>query len=77
MAADGSATLTNPVAATTAAGPIDLAASTNGKFLYVQESVAGSLGVYTVSGDGSLQRIQTVSGLPAFTTTGMEGIAAS
>lgn len=76
VAADGSAILTNPVAATTAAGPIDLAASSNGRFLYVQEAVAGSLGVYAVSGDGSLERIQTVSGLPAFTTTGMEGIAA-
>ncbi len=77
VAADGSATLTNPVAATTAAGPIDLAASSNGRFLYVQEAVAGSLGAYAVSRDGSLDRIQTVSGLPAFTTTGMEGIAAS
>ncbi len=77
VAADGSATLTNPVAAATAAGPIDLAASSNGRFLYVQEAVAGSLGVYAVSRDGSLARIQTVSGLPAFTNTGMEGIAAS
>ncbi len=76
VAADGSAILTNPVAAHTAAGPIDLAASSNGRFLYVQEAVAGSIGVYAVSGDGTLERIQTVSGLPAFTTTGMEGIAA-
>lgn len=30
-----------------------------------------------VAHDGSLQQIQTVSGLPAFTTTGTEGIAAS
>lgn len=73
----GAAVLTSPVAATTGAGPIDLAASRDGRFLYVQESVAGTLGVYTVTHDGSLVRTQTVSGLPAFTTTGMEGLAAS
>lgn len=73
----GAATLTAPVAAHTGAGPIDLAVSGDGRFLYVQESVAGTLGAYTVAADGSLTRIQTVSGLPAFSTTGMEGIAAS
>ena len=73
----GAATLSMPVAATTGAGPIDLAASGDGRFLYVQESVAGTLGVYSVARDGSLARVQTVTGLPAFTTTGMEGIAAS
>ncbi|WP_407342771.1 lactonase family protein [Pengzhenrongella phosphoraccumulans] len=77
VGATGAATLTAPVAATTNAGPIDLAASSNGRYLYVQEAVAGTVGAYAVSGDGSLQRIQTVTGLPAFTTTGMEGIAAS
>lgn len=73
----GAATLTNPVAATTGAGPIDLAASRDGRYLYTQEAVAGTLGVYKVSRDGGLERLQTVSGLPAYTTTGMEGIAAS
>ncbi|MCR6491603.1 lactonase family protein [Cellulomonas sp. P24] len=73
----GAAALTSPVATTTGAGPIDLAASRDGRFLYVQESVAGTLGVYAVAHDGSLVRTQTVSGLPAFTTTGMEGLAAS
>lgn len=72
----GPAVLTAPVATTTNAGPIDLAASHDGRFVYVQESVAGSVGAYAVSAGGSLTRIQTVSGLPAFTTTGMEGIAA-
>lgn len=70
------AVLTQAVAATTGAGPIDLAASQDGRFLYVQEAVDGTLGVYSVA-DGALTRIQTVAGLPAFTTTGMEGIAAS
>ena len=73
----GAAALTAPVATTTGAGPIDLAASRDGRFVYAQESVAGTLGVYTVSRDGALVRRQTVSGLPAFTTTGMEGLAAS
>jgi 6-phosphogluconolactonase (cycloisomerase 2 family) len=72
----GAAELTDPVAATTGAGPIDLAASRNGRYLYVQEAVAGTVGVYEVSRDGALDRIQTVTGLPAYTTTGMEGIAA-
>ncbi len=73
----GAATLTDPVAARTGNGPIDLAASADGRFLYVQESVDGTIGAYAVSNGGSLTRIQTVTGLPAFATTGMEGIAAS
>ena len=77
IATHGAATLTAAIAATTGAGPIDLAASRDGRFLYVQESVAGTLGVYSVAADSSLTRVQTLSGLPAFTTTGMEGIAAS
>lgn len=72
----GAARLTAPVAARTDAGPIDLAASRDGRFVYVQESVAGSVGAYAVTAGGASTRIQTVSGLPAFTTTGMEGIAA-
>ncbi|MGV8965777.1 MAG: lactonase family protein [Cellulomonas sp.] len=76
IGANGAATLTAPVAASTGAGPIDLAASGNGRYLYVQESVAGTVGAYAISGDGSPQRIQTVAGLPAYSTTGMEGIAA-
>ncbi len=73
----GAAVLTDPVAATTGAGPIDLAASRDGRFLYVQEAVAGTIGAYAVAHDGSLSRIQTVEGLPAFDGDGMEGIAAS
>jgi len=68
--------LTAPVATTTGAGPIDLATSHDGRFLYVQESVAGTVGAYSVGAGGALTRIQTVSGLPAFSITGMEGIAA-
>ncbi|HEY5183969.1 MAG TPA: hypothetical protein VIM19_03475 [Actinomycetes bacterium] len=77
LQADGTAALAAPVAATTNAGPIDLAASRDGRFLYVQESVAGTLGVYAVSSHGHLHRIQTVTGLPAFSAGGMEGLAAA
>lgn len=72
----GSAVLSDTDAAVTGLGPIDLAASTNGRFLYVQEAVSGSLGVYQVSHDGGLARIQTIGGLPAFDGDGMEGLAA-
>ncbi len=75
--ARGAAVLTAAVAATTGNGPIDLAGSRDGRFLYVQESVDGTIGGYAVARDGSLTRIQTVTGLPAFAATGMEGIAAS
>ena len=72
----GATTLTAPVAATTGAGPIDLATSADGRFLYAQDAVAGALSSYTVGADGSLTALQTVSGLPAFSKGGMEGLAA-
>ena len=73
----GQVLLTAPVATTTNAGPIDLAASDDGNCLYVQESVAGTLGAYKVSEGGALTRLQAVTGLPVFAAGGMEGIAAS
>ena len=75
--ADGTTTLTAPVAASTPAGPIDLAASPDGRFLYGQNAVAGSLSVYAVADGGGLTPVQTVPGLPVFANGGMEGIAAS
>lgn len=69
--ARGVAVLTASVAATTGNGPIDLAASADGRFLYIQESVDGTIGGYAVARDGSLTRIQTVTGPPAFGTSGM------
>ncbi len=77
IGANGAAVLTAPVAATTNAGPIDLAASSDNRTVYVEESIAGTLGAYSVAADGSLTRIQTVPGLPVFNAGGMEGIAAS
>jgi len=77
IGANGAAVLKSAVAATTNAGPIDLAASSDSRTVYVEESVAGTLGAYSVGADGSLTRIQTVTGLPVFNAGGMEGIAAS
>jgi 6-phosphogluconolactonase (cycloisomerase 2 family) len=77
IGANGAAVLTAPIAATTNAGPIDLAASSDNRTVYVEESFAGTLGAYSVAADGSLTRIQTVTGLPVFNAGGMEGIAAS
>ncbi len=74
---DGTATLTHQVVTTTGAGPIDLAASPDGHFLYVQQSGAGTLGVYAVDRAGHPTAVQTVTGLPAFDAGGMEGIAVS
>jgi len=75
--ADGTTTLTAPVAASTPAGPIDLAASPDSRFLYGQNAVAGSLSVYSVAAGGALTPVQTVPDLPVFANGGMEGIAAS
>jgi 6-phosphogluconolactonase (cycloisomerase 2 family) len=74
----GSLSLLDPsgVAAPTNAGPIDVAAS--GSYLYVEESLTGTLGEFSVASDGSLIRIGTITGLPVFSKgKGMEGIAAT
>ena len=64
------------VSATTDAGPIDLAAAPGGRQVFELNGLAGDLGVYSVASDGTLTRIATVDGLPAFDgSSGMEGIA--
>jgi 6-phosphogluconolactonase (cycloisomerase 2 family) len=76
--AQGSLSLLDPsgVTAPTNAGPIDVASS--GSFLYVEESLTGTLGEFSVASDGSLTRIGTITGLPVFSNgNGMEGIAAA
>jgi 6-phosphogluconolactonase (cycloisomerase 2 family) len=67
----GQPVLLNAVAASTPAGPIDLAASD--RFLYAETGLAGTVEEYAVQADGSLVSIGSVTGLPA----GIEGIAAS
>lgn len=61
------------VVATTEPGPIDLAASSDGSFLYGETGLASTVDEYHVESDGSLTKLGTVTGLPP----GIEGIAAS
>lgn len=64
------------VSATTDAGPIDIAASPDGRQLFELNGLSGDLGVYSVAADGTLTHTATVHGLPAFNgSNGMEGIA--
>jgi len=67
---NGRPSLVDAVAASTNAGPIDLAAS--GGFLYAETGIAGTVDEFRVAGNGTLTAIGSVSGLPS----GIEGIAA-
>jgi 6-phosphogluconolactonase (cycloisomerase 2 family) len=60
------------------AGPIDMAAAADGKLLYVQNTLAGTIEGFRVGGDGSLTLVSTLKkGLPVFANgSGMEGIVA-
>lgn len=60
------------VVATTEPGPIDLASSPHGPFLYA-DTGGGTVDEFRIHADGTLTRFGTVRGLPA----GLEGIAAS
>ena len=75
IAADGqpSPVGSTGIVATTEAGPIDLAASSEGSFLYGETGIAGTVDEYSVESDGSLTKLGTVTDLPP----GIEGIAAS
>ncbi len=61
------------IAATTDTGSIDLAASSNGRNLYVEAGGAGAVDEFKVNADGSLTDLGSVAGLGA----GIEGIASS
>jgi 6-phosphogluconolactonase len=61
------------IVATTPAGPIDMAVSSRGNFLYAQTGTAGTVEEYHVERDGTLTNLGSVTGLPP----GMEGIAAT
>jgi len=65
----GQPLLLEAVAATTNPGPIDLASS--GDFLYAETGTNGTVDEFAVNGDGNLDPIGTVTGLPP----GIEGIA--
>jgi len=62
------------IAGTTDAGPIDLAGSSNGQFLYVETGGAGALDEFSVNSDGTLTSLGSITGLSG---TGIEGIVAS
>ena len=69
----GRLTLLQSVAANTGTGPIDEALSANSNFLYVSESGSQQIQVFNINSDGTLNLLQTVSGLPA----GADGLAAN
>ena len=72
---DGSISLVQSVAADTGAGstPLDLAASSNGRFLYVNEAGSQMLAGYRIGLGGSLTAVPGSISLPA----GSSGLAAS
>ncbi|MEU9309446.1 hypothetical protein [Streptomyces sp. NPDC048256] len=46
------------------------------KFVYVQSATSGTVDGFRVGRNGALTKVTTVTGLPAFAESGMEGIAA-
>ena len=67
----------NGVTATTDAAPVDVAASSDGNFLYQEATRAGTIDEFKVNANGSLTRIGTITGLPIDNGSGIEGIAAT
>ena len=64
------------VSAATDGGPIDIAATPRGRFIYELNGTGGSLGIYHVAADGSLTQTGSVTGLRVFDgTNGMQGLA--
>ncbi|MEU2915442.1 lactonase family protein [Streptomyces massasporeus] len=57
-------------------GVIDLAVTEDERFVYVQNAVSGTVDGFRVEKNGSLTKVTTADGLPAFDESGMEGIAA-
>ncbi|MFG2953645.1 lactonase family protein [Streptomyces sp. NPDC048291] len=57
-------------------GVIDLAVTQDQKFLYVQNATSGTVDGFRIGGNGSLSKVTTVTGLPPFAESGMEGITA-
>lgn len=76
-AGSGSLALLNATAANTGAdtGPIDLATTENGRFLYVLEGLAGEVGMFRINSNGSLTALGTV-GSDDLTAPFVQGIVA-
>ena len=74
----GQLALLDATAASTNAGPVDLAASRHGEFIYQLSGATGVVDAYRVARDGSLTKIGSVStGLGSANGKPLEGIAAS
>ena len=74
----GQLTISDATAATTGAGPVDIATSRNGHFVYQLTGGSGEVNQYRRGPDGSLTLIGTVdTGLGAASGNAIEGIAAS
>jgi 6-phosphogluconolactonase (cycloisomerase 2 family) len=74
----GQLSLAAAVAATTGAGPIDIASSPNGRFVFQLTGGSGQVNEYVRGTDGSLAMIATAdTGLGAASGKPLEGIAAS
>ncbi|NEA99609.1 lactonase family protein [Streptomyces sp. SID13726] len=57
-------------------GVIDLAVTRDERFLYVQNATSGTVDGFRVGRNGSLTKVTTLTGLPPFAESGMEGIVA-
>jgi 6-phosphogluconolactonase (cycloisomerase 2 family) len=67
---DGSGGFTVASETSVDGGPIDMATSPSGRFLYVEAGGAGAIDALRINDDGSLTSIGRVTGL-----AGLEGIA--
>ena len=67
----------NGVTATTDAGPVDLAVSSDGQYIYQEATGGGVIDEFRVNNNGSLTQFGTVTGFTPDNGTGFEGIAAS
>lgn len=67
---DGSLTLLAAVAATTGAGPTDIAQSSDGASLFVRMR-SGSVGAYAIGNDGSLTSLGEFAGAASVGTSGL------
>lgn len=77
----GRLALTNEVGVATppsakSQGVIDIAVTGDEKFVYVQNATSGTIDGFRVEKNGSLTKVTTAEGLPAFAESGMEGVAA-
>ncbi|MGH8095477.1 MAG: lactonase family protein [Chthoniobacterales bacterium] len=76
IAGDGSISLLNPDGKTAVlapgATPLDMAISSDSKYLYVLESKVPAIGAFQIGSDGSLTQIQDLPGIPS-TSYGMTG----